>query len=862
MRPRTLLTLLTLVTLAAIPAAAEVSTTAYSVSYSGDGATVAFVFAFPIYATTDLRVVCRTTATGAESLQVLNSAYTMADNDGDGDYTDASTTPGGTVTFVTAPATGVTVHLLAAPPLTQTTDLDGTGYMRLGALEDAIDKLALQNQHLRRLIERSLLIPESEGGTRDMNVPASVTRASGFLGFDDDGDVSMGTTTDATLSASWTGIVAGSPTDPEIAQGLTDLGFSDWGQSWIAHAADANALTDLGFSAWAQTILADATAPARRASLLAQKRGAIDVTEAPYNASGDGVTDDTTALQAAENAADANGLGKLYFPPGRYLVSATVDFNDVSIYGAGADSVTVRAASDFGDPLFKWDETSHITVEGMSFTGVQTHAAFVGAQGDARAGVYFDTCQDVMVSDCNFADMSHGVDFKDCTDFHVVDNRFIGMFDPANFGDGSNYNYASAIRIGMDGGCTDGFVARNYVYHWAAGVTLTASSSRVHMESNNIRYCCENGIYVSSGNDNVAANNTVMYVAGYGIKMRGNGHRAIGNRIDHTGNYGTAAGGVAITGTASGFDYSGAVISDNIISNTTSFGILLSRDDGDTFTDWTIRGNTITDTGDSSLGNSYGMGLYVNAGCSRGVISGNIIAGDGASSLHGAVALLGSASIDVNEILFDGNIIYDVNQTGLVMFYTKNVTVSNNIFREIPEYGIYCKVAGSNVGLKVEGNTFDNQTAAGVTAVYGDSSGVAVSSVFDRNVAWGTFATCVHGGRYSDTTNHIGWNWPDSGPATDCNNVTADIATWNTWGTHVIDSSGAAVDAVLNDGQLPGQHVKFAVKTAGSNITIRVGHHKTSDPEVIVLDTALEYLELVWDGTDWVEVAASGQAYP
>lgn len=49
----------------------------------------------------------------------------------------------------------------------------------------------------------------------------------------------------------------------------------------------------------------------------------ITVTDAPYNAKGDGVTDDTAAIQAAINALPASG-GIVYFPAGRtYCVGAT-----------------------------------------------------------------------------------------------------------------------------------------------------------------------------------------------------------------------------------------------------------------------------------------------------------------------------------------------------------------------------------------------------------------------------------------------------------------------------------------------------------------------------------------------------------
>jgi FlaG/FlaF family flagellin (archaellin) len=46
----------------------------------------------------------------------------------------------------------------------------------------------------------------------------------------------------------------------------------------------------------------------------------VDVTQAPYNATGDGATDDRAAIQAAINAVIAAGGGTLYFPPGTYKV--------------------------------------------------------------------------------------------------------------------------------------------------------------------------------------------------------------------------------------------------------------------------------------------------------------------------------------------------------------------------------------------------------------------------------------------------------------------------------------------------------------------------------------------------------------
>ena len=102
----------------------------------------------------------------------------------------------------------------------------------------------------------------------------------------------------------------------------------------------------------------------------------------------------------------------------------------------------------------------------------------------------------------------------------------------------------------------------------------------------------------------------------------------------------------------------------------------------------------------------------------------------------------------------------------------------------------------------------------------------------------------------------------DEDAIVDVNNITADLVTLADSRYYIIDSSGAAVSATLADGTVIGQMVTIACKVAGNNIDISVEHHVTSDPEVIRLDTAKEWIDLLWDGTDWVEVEGNGQTYP
>lgn len=66
----------------------------------------------------------------------------------------------------------------------------------------------------------------------------------------------------------------------------------------------------------------------------------INVKNAPYNAVGDGVTDDTAAIQAAIDALPANG-GTLLLPPGDYVFASSLNLDDkrgVVIQGSGANN--------------------------------------------------------------------------------------------------------------------------------------------------------------------------------------------------------------------------------------------------------------------------------------------------------------------------------------------------------------------------------------------------------------------------------------------------------------------------------------------------------------------------------------------
>lgn len=69
------------------------------------------------------------------------------------------------------------------------------------------------------------------------------------------------------------------------------------------------------------------------------------VTASPFGAAGDGSTDDTSAIQAALDAAEANGGGSVYFPPGQYITRKLSLASHVHMRGAGVGATRLTLKS-------------------------------------------------------------------------------------------------------------------------------------------------------------------------------------------------------------------------------------------------------------------------------------------------------------------------------------------------------------------------------------------------------------------------------------------------------------------------------------------------------------------------------------
>lgn len=136
------------------------------VSEVGNGVKVAFDFSFRIFAASELQVFKVVTATGAQTLQTITTDYSVAINGVD----NALTTPGGTVTYVSAPLATETSLIISSYTLDQQSRFPTAGNFPEIVVEDAVDKLTLIAIQLNEEIGRSAKLPEATTLT-DLSLP-------------------------------------------------------------------------------------------------------------------------------------------------------------------------------------------------------------------------------------------------------------------------------------------------------------------------------------------------------------------------------------------------------------------------------------------------------------------------------------------------------------------------------------------------------------------------------------------------------------------------------------------------------------------------------------------------------------------
>lgn len=141
------------------------TTTRKAGPFTGNGSTTAFPFTFKVFEHSDLLVI-QSDDLDVETTLVLDSDYSVTLN------ADQDANPGGTVTLSTALTTDYHLVIDSNVPDTQETDLTNMGGFYPETVNDALDRLTIQIQQLRAVVNRSITLPvTAEDGDFTLPLP-------------------------------------------------------------------------------------------------------------------------------------------------------------------------------------------------------------------------------------------------------------------------------------------------------------------------------------------------------------------------------------------------------------------------------------------------------------------------------------------------------------------------------------------------------------------------------------------------------------------------------------------------------------------------------------------------------------------
>lgn len=327
-----------------------------------------------------------------------------------------------------------------------------------------------------------------------------------------------------------------------------------------------------------------------------------------YGAVGDGVTNDTNAIQNAINAAiSVNGC--VIIPQGNFITSDSINITDtVLICGEGGTITqtgsTKKTFNVTGD---------NVTIEGIKFVGLGEEDPWGSTSHNGVAGIYVTSAEGVIIRNNKFTNHAGGSIFLDGTSpkCKVINNIIIGMGSPT-IEAGDNGSDAGIIYSGTGSLDKDDLIiANNDISNHAFGI-IGVRSNGVIINNNTIHDIPgQHGVYISNPKElsitgNVVRNtqqtgirvgNSTGADIDYAVTISGNTISEVSQQVGatstaihvHQGTVGYYMTNISITGNNiydsgyTGMEIRGtrnALISGNRISTTTYFGLQMFRADG------------------------------------------------------------------------------------------------------------------------------------------------------------------------------------------------------------------------------------------------------------------------------------------
>jgi hypothetical protein len=147
------------------------STTRKAGPFTGNGLTTIFPFTFKVFQASDLLVV-RTDLSGVETALTLTTDYTVSLN------ANQDSNPGGTITAVSAPASGFLLTMTSNVPELQPVVLTNNGGFYPSVINDALDRLTIFAQQISEQVSRSVKVGISSSTNPDSLIASVISSAA------------------------------------------------------------------------------------------------------------------------------------------------------------------------------------------------------------------------------------------------------------------------------------------------------------------------------------------------------------------------------------------------------------------------------------------------------------------------------------------------------------------------------------------------------------------------------------------------------------------------------------------------------------------------------------------------------------